>query len=378
MHCLQGLKAEEDFADVTLASDQPGVSQQAHRLVLAACSPYFRRILKENSVTNCCQQTVIILNDVKSDILNALMTYMYQGEVYLPEDRLPTFFKTAKSLEIKGIVEDQNNEVVNFGLSTPYRDLNQSPNVNPHPIGDLSLLAAAAATATTQPDNHKSGSISKRRKTMPRRLDLTNASNPEQDKVRHLMLNDENSPMNVDSSFAINLSTKPPLSSSSPTSSTSPESNGLLFRPNTIPSPYPPPLQINSNPTSNNHQLIKSPFAARAELLTIPNPNNCFGRNHLLSTSTSSSSPEAIDMSGQGKSSPDEVITPTSEDRRRSRGSESEGSKGRGVRSPDEGGASSDQQMATILGPSWKSRQPRLCTYCQRMFSNKFNLKQVN
>ena len=33
-------------------------------------------------------------------------------------------------------------------------------------------------------------------------------------------------------------------------------------------------------------------------------------------------------------------------------------------------------QMAALLGPSWKSRQPRMCQYCQRMFSNKFNLKQ--
>ena len=33
--------------------------------------------------------------------------------------------------------------------------------------------------------------------------------------------------------------------------------------------------------------------------------------------------------------------------------------------------------MAALLGPSWKSRQPRMCQYCQRMFSNKFNLKQV-
>ncbi len=36
------------------------------------------------------------------------------------------------------------------------------------------------------------------------------------------------------------------------------------------------------------------------------------------------------------------------------------------------------EQMAALLGPSWKSRQPRMCQYCQRMFSNKFNLKQVH
>ena len=35
------------------------------------------------------------------------------------------------------------------------------------------------------------------------------------------------------------------------------------------------------------------------------------------------------------------------------------------------------EQKAALLCPSWKSRQPRMCQYCQRMFSNKFNLKQV-
>ena len=38
------------------------------------------------------------------------------------------------------------------------------------------------------------------------------------------------------------------------------------------------------------------------------------------------------------------------------------------------------EQMAALLGPSWKSRQPRMCQYCyycQCMFSNKFNLKQL-
>jgi len=28
-------------------------------------------------------------------------------------------------------------------------------------------------------------------------------------------------------------------------------------------------------------------------------------------------------------------------------------------------------------GANWKSRQPTECDYCKRMFSNKFNLKQV-
>ena len=58
------------------------------------------------------------------------------------------------------------------------------------------------------------------------------------------------------------------------------------------------------------------------------------------------------------------------------------------VQQAAESGSAADQmaallgpeQKAALLCPSWKSRQPRMCQYCQRMFSmfsNQFNLKQV-
>lgn len=43
------LRDEEDFVDVTLACD--GCSFTAHKVVLSACSPYFRSLLK---VRNIC------------------------------------------------------------------------------------------------------------------------------------------------------------------------------------------------------------------------------------------------------------------------------------------------------------------------------------
>ena len=44
---FRNLKEEEDFVDVTLACN----SQQftAHKVVLSACSPYFRKLLKVTS-----------------------------------------------------------------------------------------------------------------------------------------------------------------------------------------------------------------------------------------------------------------------------------------------------------------------------------------
>lgn len=45
---FENLRDDEDFVDVTLACD--GRSIKAHRVVLSACSPYFRELLKVSFV----------------------------------------------------------------------------------------------------------------------------------------------------------------------------------------------------------------------------------------------------------------------------------------------------------------------------------------
>jgi hypothetical protein len=44
---FRSLKEEEDFIDVTLSCEETQYS--AHKVVLSACSPYFRKLLKVNS-----------------------------------------------------------------------------------------------------------------------------------------------------------------------------------------------------------------------------------------------------------------------------------------------------------------------------------------
>lgn len=50
---FENLRDDEDFVDVTLACD--GRSLKAHRVVLSACSPYFRELLKVGG-RNCYYQ----------------------------------------------------------------------------------------------------------------------------------------------------------------------------------------------------------------------------------------------------------------------------------------------------------------------------------
>lgn len=46
---FENLRDDEDFVDVTLACD--GRSLKAHRVVLSACSPYFRELLKVSQLS---------------------------------------------------------------------------------------------------------------------------------------------------------------------------------------------------------------------------------------------------------------------------------------------------------------------------------------
>jgi len=59
------------------------------------------------------KQAVVFLKDVKFDHLQALVDYMYRGEVNVSQDQLAAFLSTAEALKIKGLADgdrDRKNE----------------------------------------------------------------------------------------------------------------------------------------------------------------------------------------------------------------------------------------------------------------------------
>lgn len=67
LNSFRHLRDEEDFVDVTLACDERSFT--AHKVVLSACSPYFRKLLKANP----CEHPIVILRDVRSDDVENLL-----------------------------------------------------------------------------------------------------------------------------------------------------------------------------------------------------------------------------------------------------------------------------------------------------------------
>lgn len=132
-NAFDSLRSKEDFCDVTLCVE--GRKIRAHKVLLSACSTYFKEIFKENP----CQHPVIIFKNVKYDDLLSIVVYMYQGEVNIEQDALPTFLHTAEMLSIQGLTEDDSTQSDKSIIAVP-----------PPPQPQQTVVAAALATHTPQ------------------------------------------------------------------------------------------------------------------------------------------------------------------------------------------------------------------------------------
>ncbi|XP_042887028.1 protein tramtrack, beta isoform-like isoform X2 [Penaeus japonicus] len=94
---LTKLREKESYTDVTLSCE--GKFYPLHKLVLSTCSEYFERIFEKTP----CKHPVIVLNDIKCRELEALLSYMYAGEVSVPQSNLAMLIKVAEVLQIKGL-----------------------------------------------------------------------------------------------------------------------------------------------------------------------------------------------------------------------------------------------------------------------------------
>lgn len=94
---FENLWEEEGLVDVTLASD--GQCLRAHKVILSACSPFFRKVFQANP----CQHPVIILQDVHFTELESLLYFVYKGEVNIEQENLPALLRAAETLQIRGL-----------------------------------------------------------------------------------------------------------------------------------------------------------------------------------------------------------------------------------------------------------------------------------
>jgi len=98
------IREEKDFFDCTLSCGARQI--QAHKLILSACSPFFRSVLKQNPH----QHPLLYLKGVAFSDLQAVLSFMYHGEVNVAQEELNSFLSVAEELKVKGLTQGNATE----------------------------------------------------------------------------------------------------------------------------------------------------------------------------------------------------------------------------------------------------------------------------
>ena len=96
------LRDDKDFFDVTLACDDEQL--QAHKVILSACSPFFRNVFRRNPH----QHPLLYLKGVRYTDLQSVLNFMYHGEVNVAQEELNSFLAVAEDLKVKGLTQSSS------------------------------------------------------------------------------------------------------------------------------------------------------------------------------------------------------------------------------------------------------------------------------
>ena len=107
------LRQESGLFDVTLvSSDHKQVS--AHRLVLSACSDFFKNIF--HRITH--SHPLLYLDGVDHTEINLMLDYIYQGEVQIYQEHLDRFLEIAEKFKLDGLLagntDKRENEYTDY------------------------------------------------------------------------------------------------------------------------------------------------------------------------------------------------------------------------------------------------------------------------
>ena len=99
---IKARKSTGCHSDVTVVCD--GGKFEGHRLVLAASSPCFYRLLmtENQDLSHQNSHTYLILSDIECANMKLIMEYIYTGEVIIPNEVSERFWQIYKDLELRG------------------------------------------------------------------------------------------------------------------------------------------------------------------------------------------------------------------------------------------------------------------------------------
>ena len=100
------LREDKEFTDVTLACED-GQKLGAHKVILAASSPFFEKILQISKHPH----PLIYLRGFQSKDLVAILDFLYFGEATVYQEDLDRFLAISEELKLKGLTVQTSTDV---------------------------------------------------------------------------------------------------------------------------------------------------------------------------------------------------------------------------------------------------------------------------
>ena len=113
---FKSLRHDKEFTDVTLAFED-GHQMEAHKVILAASSPFFEKILQKTKHPN----PLNYLKGFQSKDFASIMDFLYFGEANVFQEDLDSFLAIAEEIQLKGLTEQTSNDLIESKDNTePY------------------------------------------------------------------------------------------------------------------------------------------------------------------------------------------------------------------------------------------------------------------
>ena len=122
------LKEDNKFTDVTLACED-GQQIEAHKVILAACSPFFENLLNKNAKKH--HHPLIYMKGMKFEDLHAIIDFLYLGEANIFQESLDSFLNIAEDLKLKGLTGKGENSNEKFDTKSKHPAAHQPMNLTP-------------------------------------------------------------------------------------------------------------------------------------------------------------------------------------------------------------------------------------------------------
>jgi hypothetical protein len=146
---FESMLSDESLCDVSICCS--GKVIKAHRVILAACSVYFKQVL--SSINGQTQYPIIFVNGIQLQDLESMLEFMYRGEVTIPQTQLPSLVKSAETLGVSGLCQLDPNAQKCLSQS---EDENKSRTSSPSDSATQSRRGKKRRKLSQKPDNELS------------------------------------------------------------------------------------------------------------------------------------------------------------------------------------------------------------------------------